>query len=66
MRGTVFKHPDHIPHFATVDAKLSDGEIYEIEKRMIEDGWKPIPTVEEYFGKKFPKCGVPIIGNQHQ
>ena len=44
MRGTIFKHPTFIPHYAMVSQKLSDIEIYEIEKQLIEDGWEPIPN----------------------
>ena len=51
MRGTIFVHKDHNhkPRFVTVSQQLSDIEIYEAEKELIEQGYKPIPTQEEFF-----------------
>lgn len=67
MRGRIFENPDSTPHFATVNPHLSDAEIYETEKRMVADGWKPIPTAEEIEEQEIcPACGYPKnIDGQH-
>lgn len=51
MRGTIFAQRDHNhkPRFVTVSRQLSDIEIYEAEKELIEQDYQPIPTEEEFF-----------------